>query len=421
MNDVVEQGRDRPPARWLKPVSAVAALVAVTVFAVTEVRGGDRGSAGAGDRSTPPLPATTPTLPRWPTATGVCGFEGLLPLVDVSPLIGSDGRPQERTGVRVMVGGRGAYTADLDSGVWRPVPGSSSPRRMVQHLVAAGSEVFGFQWRCGDQSGAGQILRIRNGRAAVSGGASGLLPVAGTDRAWSFQTRATNPSPVSLRRADGFGAGIRLAAGVWPVADTPAGLVVGIPRPKPGSQEASVVGLADPATGATGRILGGEWPVAVHRSFVVTGESCDQAAACALVQRRLTDGRVLRRVTLPRGRQPAGGGALSPDGAMLAFQLSRTEPDRRYRSDHPGPPSDIAVLDLRSGALTVLPGIELASKSSAGLVFSRDGRWLVIALPAGPRARLLVWRPGWDRPREAPASPPGAAGRPVSIVLAPDE
>jgi len=67
----------------------------------------------------------------------------------------------------------------------------------------------------------------------------------------------------------------------------------------------------------------------------------------------------------------------------------------------------VAVQDLRTGTLSLVPGVELAPKAAVGLVFSRDGRWLLITLNEGRSARLLVWRPGLDRPMESPARLPG--------------
>jgi hypothetical protein len=345
-----------------------------------------------------------------------------LALVDAPSLTGPDGRPVERTGIRVMVGGRAVHTIELDTGARQVVAGAAGPNSTVQDLVAAGPDVFGVRRACGGRyEDVVPLLRIRAGRAAVTGRASGLVSVAGTDRVWFYRNPAYPTAPVPLWRADGTGTRMRLVPGLWPVADTPAGLLADVTFDDLTSQERSAVGVADPRTGGVRHLIGAGWPLAVHPSFVITADNaCHQAATCALVALRLADGRVLRTVDLPTGRQPTGGGTLSPDGRWLAFGLSRSEPDRRYDAGHPGPPSDIAVVDLGSGALTVLPGISLPAKSTAGLVFSRDSRWLVVALGAGRWTRLLVWRPGWDRPREAPAAAPASSPGQVPIVLAPD-
>jgi hypothetical protein len=75
--------------------------------------------------------------------------------------------------------------------------------------------------------------------------------------------------------------------------------------------------------------------------------------------------------------------------------------------DHPGNPSDLAVLDLVTGKIEVLRGLELAPKSQANLAFSRDSRWLLISLNEGDRGRLLVWRSGWPGPQQSPTMLPG--------------
>ena len=120
---------------------------------------------------------------------------------------------------------------------------------------------------------------------------------------------------------------------------------------------------------------------------------------------------------MPPGRYPSSGATISDGGRYLAFQLARPGPDPRFEMGHPGGPSDIAVLDLGSGHLTVVPGVELAPKSSAGLAFSAGGEWLVITLNEGSRTRLLVWRPGLDRARESPASLPGKVLYNVPVLV----
>jgi hypothetical protein len=108
--------------------------------------------------------------------------------------------------------------------------------------------------------------------------------------------------------------------------------------------------------------------------------------------------------------------ALSPDGRLLAFALERRGQDPRYEQGHPLPPADIAVLHLDTGTLEIVPGIELPAKTVLALAFSRDDRWLMIALDAGSRTRLLAWRSHLPHPYET-RPVPGPVDVPAIAVL----
>lgn len=63
-----------------------------------------------------------------------------------------------------------------------------------------------------------------------------------------------------------------------------------------------------------------------------------------------------------------------------------------------------------------MPGIELPTKSQPGLTFTGRDDWLVIALNAGSRTRLLAWRPGLRQPYETNALP-GPVHDPPTLVV----
>ena len=165
------------------------------------------------------------------------------------------------------------------------------------------------------------------------------------------------------------------------------------------------------------RTLGTGLLLATSERFLVTaGAGCGLTGRCVLTRVDATGGS-LRRYPLPPGRAPTSAALVSPDGQRLVVQLSRPEPELRFSVGHPGGPSDLAVLDLRSGELTVVPGIELPPKTQAGLAFDSRSRWLVIAVDEGPRVRLLVWQPGMSRPMVSPARLPGAVYTVPVLVL----
>jgi hypothetical protein len=73
-------------------------------------------------------------------------------------------------------------------------------------------------------------------------------------------------------------------------------------------------------------------------------------------------------------------------------------------------------MELGTGRLDIVPGIELPTKSQPGLAFAERGDWLVIALDAGSRTRLLAWRPGLRQPYETNALP-GLVHDPPTLVV----
>lgn len=176
--------------------------------------------------------------------------------------------------------------------------------------------------------------------------------------------------------------------------------------------------LVDAATGRVRVDLGPGLAVAAGYGVVLWTRGCDEVSdgPCTLHRRRVAGG-ATASYHLPR---PPGStaGVLSADGRRLAFTLERAAQDPRYEQGHPMPPADIAILHLDTGALDVVPGVELAAKMSPALAFSTDGRWLVMALDAGTRTRLVAWRPGLTRPLESTPVAGPVSGAPAIVVLA---
>jgi hypothetical protein len=145
---------------------------------------------------------------------------------------------------------------------------------------------------------------------------------------------------------------------------------------------------------------------------------CEGPTPCPLWRLDLATGEaMIKGYFLPSG---AGftDGVLSHDGNRLAFPLSRRQADPRYDLGE-GRPADLAVLDLTTGDLSRIGGIELPGTApAAALTFSPDDTWLVLAVSEGTRTRLLAWRPGLDRALESPASIPGAAAPRPALGLA---
>ena len=423
VSDVLAQGPDRPPRRpWLRTAAGVTLVAAVALVAVRADRAGDSATPPP---STPSASATVDPAPEpapvdgqqpWPTAVAACGGSTELPLLSTAPLRGT-------TGLTVLVGGAGLRAVDLDIGRVRPYAGVGRDALVLQ-LAAASGQVHALRTTCTaiQQLGTGTVLRVdvagRSASTVLPGGTDTL--VTAPDATWSLRY-AGNPTgrQLVLRPLDGSD-NVRLPMGFDVAMATRqeflgALLRPGAPAPDGGFELAAVSRSDSPQvrTLGTGVLL-----AATERFRVTAGVGCGLTGRCVLT-RVDTAGGSLRRYPLPAGRAPTSPAVLSPDGRRLVVQVSRTEPDLRFGVGHPGSPSDLAMLDLRSGELTVVPGIELAPKTQAGLAFDSRGRWLVVAVDEGARVRLLVWRPGMSRPMASKARLPGAVYTVPVLVLGP--
>jgi hypothetical protein len=182
---------------------------------------------------------------------------------------------------------------------------------------------------------------------------------------------------------------------VHPVADTTAGLVA---TSGGGSEQAPQVVLLD-TSGRQRRVLGTGDPLGASDSGVVVltdgrcGYGLDQQV-CHLTAVDAATGRTTARTALPAQRLPASAAAVDSTGRLAAFVLSRTYPDPRYVSGHPMPPGDVAVLDLSSGDLELVPDLVVPPKTGVGLAVDAATGWVVMAVSDGDRVQVLGWRPG---------------------------
>lgn len=416
MGDVLEHGRERHPTpRWVGPAALTIALI-VGGYALTHQ---DPLPAAADqprqptDRGTPradgsPAPAVAGQDP-WPVAEGACGQAVRLPLLSVEPLT-------ERTGLQVLVAGDGLRVVDVDTGRVRRLPGAEpSATQQVTSLAASSDGVTALRQFCdSDTVPTGVALRVDLGsdvRLADVEPVDALLTA--PDRSWGFGFSYDPREPVVLRPVDGS-ALVPLPTGFSPAAATTRLFVGHLDMTDADSfQQPSPLATVSRSTGTVRRLGRGSF-LGASNSFVLTRSTCDSTTWCT-VTRTMADGST-RGFPLPRGRAPASLAVISDDARRAAFLLSRPQPDARYYLGHPAAPSDVAVLDLVTGRLRIVPGVELAPRSTAGLAFSADGSWLAIALNEGTRARLLVWRSGLDRPQESPARLPGPVRHDVPVL-----
>ncbi|HEV7656786.1 MAG TPA: hypothetical protein VGP36_18900 [Mycobacteriales bacterium] len=422
VSDVLEGGGSRRsgPPRWVWLVAGVVIALGAASWAAA---GGDRAGKAGSDRppaagpasASSPSPSPSPSLSLsppspWPSAAGACGSTAFRSLLSAQPLT-------ERIGVRLLVGGYGVRLVDADTGTARPVRGiPTDATHTVSGLVSAAGVVYTTSARC--DGVAGRVYRLDDGTAhpLAATPVDGLL--AGAGRVWAvdYPDEFAPPTiPVRLRPLNG-GRAVALPSGAYPVADAAAGIVAGVDQV---SAMPHVV-LLDPSTGRPVRTLGAGIPLAVDRSdLLLQLGSCAlgrATASCTIARIDLRTGHQGSRYVLPTGRVPVSAGSVSRDGRLAVFQLARAHTDPRFDPGHPIPPADIALLHLDTGRLDIVPNLELAPKTDAGLVIADDGSWLFVAVNDGDHTHLLAWHPGLDAPRSVARLPGPINGTPSLLI-----
>jgi hypothetical protein len=393
-DDVVEFGGWPRPPKW---VWAVAGIAVVAVLAGVIVARAGAHHTAASSPAPSPMGAASPTLagPPWPSAAGACQSAVELPQIRLS-------RRPVHLHARLLIGGVGLREITIGGAVSAPLPGLPRYNRLVTNVVAGPGAAYAFDMPCVSSTAYARIYRIGAGgvdRLRVS--ADTLI--GGPHNTWAVSYRSGGV----LTRVLGPLAGsrvVRFRSSTDPIADTAAGLVAVPYRPLAGQRHA--VELVSPNTGTVLRRIGDGFPMgAADHVLLVSLHGCTASPAprsCTLKSFDLNTGRPITTIKLPPGRMPTGGDlsspVFSPDGTLAAFQLARAGRDTRYAAAPLGPPSDVAVLSLRSGKLDVVPGLELPPGTWAGLAFDPTGRWLLATVSEGGHGDLLAWRPGMPGP-----------------------
>ena len=405
--ELLEFGQSPWPGRVRLAALAVTVLV---VAALITIRVWPRSThrPAAGPRATTAISPTTPqttraTLP-WPTAPGACNSDVDLPIVSSTP-------PSGHTGITVLLGGDQLRTVDFDTG--RATAISQARLRQGEYAVdfRTASQTYVEVTTCG--AAGTRTLRIGGDGTISNVALPGSVDTVLADGAHAWGV--VPPSPPTADNTPGYlipldgGRRIRLPTNFYPAASV-SGVILG----SAGGTGALL--LVDAATGHVRGDLGKGELVAVGDGLVLWTVGCDPSSdkPCTLY-RRLVAGGTTSSYRLPRPGFPIG--VLSPNDRQVAFVLERASQDPRYDIGHPIPPSDIAILHLDTGRLEIVPGIETPAKIPPSLAFSADGRWLLIALDAGPKTRLLAWRSGLARPYETtPIDGQGLGPAPIAAL-----
>jgi hypothetical protein len=370
----VSPARSVDSPSWLPQVAALGLLAVLLGYAVTHRESAPTGPAAGTSAA---APATDPQ--------------------PESPWLGGR-RSSGPTGLRLLVAGANPRVVDAGTGAVTTPPGV----RLVPDMgIAAFPDgrsriaVVQYAWA------AGSVLllpgadpQILGRHATVSRGFDGDLIIVS--------------SPVGGSTVLGVGADPRVRwqwqtrDALTVVADTPLGLV--LQRSGPTADDRDLV-LVDRGSGAVRRLLG-------HDVFGVA--AADRAAAwlpancadpCSLV---VGDLRTADRRDYPMPDGPPDSGAFSPDGRLLALTFPATRAGRSGSGA-------VGVLDLRSGAVALVPGLRTAPELGANLAWSPDSRWLVIGVPWSDHQAVALWRPGDPVLHVLPSQVDGRPG-PISVL-----
>jgi hypothetical protein len=354
--------RLRRHGRWVVPIVAALGLV---------------GYVGTHRYQPPPAPLADPAPAGAGMLTGRSGF---------GPV-----------GLRVVLSGAALYAVDLHTGVHQVVRGF--PARVSTEGASAAPVPGGLVVRTSGRGSVDSYL-VRPGRPARLVVRNGVaLP------SWDGRGVVVSALPIGTESYSVTGQtldGRRLWQWVAPnhtvvVRDTRYGLLVRDTDPPVEPQRLRLVrresGEAVREIRGTAVAVGGD---AVARLRPGCGH------ACTLALTRLPTG-VTTPYPLPT--EPATGhGSFAPGGRWLALPL----PPGPAPGALPDQPSTLTALDLDTGATRAVPGLAFPAGEPPLLAWSADGRWLVVAVRAGDRVRLGLWRPDTpDRPLTVlPASYP---------------
>jgi hypothetical protein len=384
-------------ARWAAAAVAGVAAGGLVVAAVT----GEHAALRTGTPAArPAAPAAVPTLMAsglpWPTAAAACGAVEYRPLVSADPL-------RVRTGVRLQVGGQSVHTVEVDSRSVSSTPGLSlSALQFVTQLApgSAGSSYALVQpCESTDTSSVLQVGPDSSHLVLASDRHIDSLYGDGHGGVWAAEVEdIPTDGPITMVQLPGPGV-VRLPAGLTPVAVSGHRLIgLTAAAGERRSPSSGTLVSYDLARRRLGRTIGRASSVTASAGLLLwTQQQCTLTAGCALHRLDLATGaQSVREYHLPVEMSLAGG-VLSPDRSLLAFPLAQIYEGPRTDDEGFGPPFDVAVLHLDTGALDRVGGLTLPPTQLPGLTFAAHGDWLVIALNEGRSTELVLWRPGLSR------------------------
>ncbi len=400
-DELLVGGRRRPPTsrRRLWTTTAAVAIAVSAAVIVTH-------------RSAPSHPTSAaPSGPATPTsaagAVDACRRTTDAARINAAPLA-------EATGVQLLAGSP-PRPVDVDRRtISPPRPSVLAGQEVLTSLLTAGDQAYGIVADCASARAAPRVVRMgRDGPVTtIVANRVGDLYADGRD-VWgvAYPTAASAPLVVS-RLAD-----VRPA--LVPNADTVVGVAGGrlatLEQPAADGVGFDLL-LRDPATGGVRDDLGPAGSAFAGAALVAWTPWPCASGSCRL-DVRSPGSSAVRTYTVPDATSVHG--PFSPDGHQLVLYAPTTTSDPAFSPDQVGRPLDLAVLMLDTGRIERIPGIELAPDAQVALLFSTDGRWLVIGVEVDGGTRLLLWRHGVSRVADTGIVVPGRVLGAPAVAVAP--
>ena len=388
MRDILSQGEERQPNPWPPRLASAAVLAVLLTVALVHYlpRLGHAQPraprAAATPSQAPPAGAgPAPSLPLVPgQPDGIIGQASLRDGTLQLPVAGE--QPAwfwPATGRIERIGGlpreRSGYQFTRIGGGWALQPGSD---RQPSCGGCAGQPppVYFLADR------ARSATRVGTADQVAPGATAGALWLTSFPPAADTRTTAATAQEVSVSGAP-LGRPLVLPAGYLIDQATDRGLLLAPMIPQAGTASQ----LWRPGAQRAGRLFP-DGVVAASPSEIAWVTGC--TVVCHVHVLHLATGRVTG-ISLPAGTSPANG-AFSPDGALLALQLSFSS-----GGDGGALAMQLEVAATTSGRLTVVPGTWTSSDALVGFGWPAGGDSLVAELSFLTKVQVAAWRPGAAR------------------------
>lgn len=377
------------------------------------------------EAATVPPTSTEEATGSWPLVPGACGRNVPKPLIEAAEPLTAN------VGIRLVTGGDPAPVSLADrtvgSALFEP-----DATHYVADIASVGNQVVLLIGNC-DGAEPGRVFRATGaGKVADVALPDDVRRVAlihGGQRPWvAVAAGSYGFSTVSLVAADGFGGTVTLPTGFEPLS-AEGQQIVG--QYASGGMPLSSFGIFDLDSGKVVTQFGDVPEVggSVATNAFSSGDYLIAApwvceSSCRLTRYQISTGekhsatldpasdRILSTVAV----------AISPDGAVAAIALYNQPlppaPFLPYEKVTDGGQgmTRVGLVDLDDGTVRALPGLAMGSETSPGLAFSPDGEWLVVAVGAGYKTRLLLYTADGAGPYDPQIEVPGLAGSPTSAT-----
>lgn len=382
VSDILSFGRDRPPRRrqrwwWLLAVTAAGVAAALAAALVWHLPGPRRH-----DAQVRPTAAPSPVTPS-PPPTRPARMTG-------QPL------PPDAS-LSLLLGGHGPAWLGMITGRPEPIRGLPRSGNGYQFTRIAGgwaAQPFPVDPGCDNCApGPLPVYYLADGARAASrvGAADFAAPAASRGALWLISYRRGADMNTAVGHAQEVSV---TGAALGPRIGLPAGYVIG--------QETRAGLLLVQALAGPGPVRYEPWDPAtgrVRRSFVnlIAAGPAEIAwmpgctSGCRVHVLDLSGGRA-EEISLP-GQSTAYAGAFSPDGRLLALQLTA-----RVTTSGQATTTRLVVATVASGRITPVPGSTVGSGIGVDFGWQAGSHRLIADVSAGtpeqPEWQIAVWQPG---------------------------